>query len=74
MITLFSLANGDAMNDIFVSVAEAGLGPQMFLIVYVLVFFTLVQNVIIFIMMEGFETIRERIEEEDKIKFAKEDH
>ena len=61
MISLFALANGDSMNDIIVDVSLVGYFGQIFLFVYVLLFFTAVQNVMIFIVIEGYEFIYRKI-------------
>jgi mucolipin 2 len=54
-MTLFSLANGDAVHDAFEETWENGLFGWIFLVIFMLVFFTAVQNIFIAIMMEGYD-------------------
>ena len=72
IITLFSLLNGDIVNDVFLETWAEGLAGQFYLIIFMILFYTAVQNVFITIIMEGYEeSIKERdhkkrLEEKEK--------
>lgn len=60
-ITLFSLLNGDIVNDTFLETWAEGLVGQIYLIIFMILFYTAVQNVFVTIIMEGYEeSIKER--------------
>ena len=54
-ITLFSIVNGDIVNDTFLETWAEGLSGQLFLIIFILLFYTAVQNIFVTIIMEGYE-------------------
>eukprot|EP01017_Pseudomicrothorax_dubius_P034456 TRINITY_DN4725_c0_g1_i2.p1 TRINITY_DN4725_c0_g1~~TRINITY_DN4725_c0_g1_i2.p1 ORF type:complete len:279 (-),score=91.46 TRINITY_DN4725_c0_g1_i2:55-831(-) len=58
LVTLFALSNGDAVYETFDDVSSEGSFGKMFLITYILLFFTSFQNVFILIIMEGYEISR----------------
>lgn len=61
VITLFSLLNGDIVNDTFLETWAEGLPGQIYLILFMILFYTAVQNVFVTIIMEGYEeSIKER--------------
>lgn len=61
VITLFSLLNGDIVNDTFLETWAEGLPGQLYLILFMILFYTAVQNVFVTIIMEGYEeSIKER--------------
>ncbi|KAL4456091.1 hypothetical protein ABPG74_014052 [Tetrahymena malaccensis] len=55
IITLFSLSNGDIVNETFMDTWAEGILGQIYLIVFMILFFTAVQNVFITIIMEGYD-------------------
>lgn len=55
MITLFSLLNGDIVNDTFLETWAEGIIGQIYLIIFMILFYTAVQNVFVTIIMEGYE-------------------
>jgi hypothetical protein len=61
VITLFSLLNGDIVNDTFLETWAEGLPGQLYLIIFMILFYTAVQNVFVTIIMEGYEeSIKEK--------------
>lgn len=55
VITLFSLLNGDIVNDTFLETWAEGIVGQIYLICFMILFYTAVQNVFVTIIMEGYE-------------------
>ncbi len=55
VVTLFALSNGDIVNDTFLETWSEGFIGQVYLIVFMILFYTAVQNVFITIIMEGYE-------------------
>eukprot|EP01016_Furgasonia_blochmanni_P045527 TRINITY_DN6433_c0_g1_i9.p2 TRINITY_DN6433_c0_g1~~TRINITY_DN6433_c0_g1_i9.p2 ORF type:complete len:337 (+),score=62.94 TRINITY_DN6433_c0_g1_i9:1016-2026(+) len=58
-ITLYALMNADNMMDYFKRFSSVGLIAMLFQVTYVIMFFTSVQNVFIFIIMEGYDQGKE---------------
>jgi Polycystin cation channel len=58
ILSLFSLSNGDIVSDTFGDTWTVGILGQVFLVIFMILFFTAVQNVFITIIMEGFESNR----------------
>ncbi|KRX10225.1 hypothetical protein PPERSA_07310 [Pseudocohnilembus persalinus] len=67
IIALFALMNGDSVNVIFSGTSSYGVIGTFFLLVYIILFFTSVQNVFIIIIMEGYDKMvakqKEKIQE-----------
>ncbi|CAD8150420.1 unnamed protein product [Paramecium pentaurelia] len=57
ILSLFSLSNGDILLESFNLVKPIGIIGQIYLIVFMIVFFTAVQSVLIAIIMEGYDEI-----------------
>lgn len=58
VITLFSLSFGDIVNETFQNTKISGVLGELFLITFMLLFYTAVQNVFITIIMDGYEKSR----------------
>lgn len=55
------MLNGDIVNDTFLETWAEGLPGQIYLILFMILFYTAVQNVFVTIIMEGYEeSIKER--------------
>lgn len=55
VVTLFALSFGDVVNETFQNTKESGILGEIFLITFMLLFYTAVQNVFITIIMDGYE-------------------
>lgn len=55
IVTLFALSFGDVVNETFQNTKESGILGEIFLITFMLLFYTAVQNVFITIIMDGYE-------------------
>ena len=55
VITLFSLSFGDIVNETFQNTKIGGVLGELFLMTFMLLFYTAVQNVFITIIMDGYE-------------------
>lgn len=58
IVTLFSLSQGDVVLDVFKKIQSEGLISKFFLVTFMMLFFTSIQNVLILIIMEGYEISR----------------
>jgi len=58
VITLFSLSFGDIVNETFQNTKISGVLGELFLMTFMLLFYTAVQNVFITIIMDGYEKSR----------------
>lgn len=58
VITLFSLSFGDIVNETFQNTKIGGVLGELFLMTFMLLFYTAVQNVFITIIMDGYEKSR----------------
>lgn len=70
VITLFSLSFGDIVNETFQNTKIGGVLGELFLMTFMLLFYTAVQNVFITIIMDGYEKSKQ---EKKKGKREKED-
>ncbi|EGR27311.1 hypothetical protein IMG5_198190 [Ichthyophthirius multifiliis] len=68
IMTLFSLCNGDSVNDIFLATSYDGFLSQTFIIVFMIFFFTAVQNIFIIIVMDGYESYKNEKQKNKKQK------
>lgn len=67
VITLFSLSFGDIVNETFQNTKIGGVLGELFLMTFMLLFYTAVQNVFITIIMDGYEkSKREKKGKKDK--------
>ncbi|KAM3147261.1 hypothetical protein pb186bvf_000512 [Paramecium bursaria] len=65
-ISLFALANGDIMLETFDTTRSRGILGQIFITIFMVLFFTAVQSVLVTIIMEGYEKNRSEIKEKQK--------
>ena len=70
--TLFSLTFGDIVNQTFLNTVAEGIIGEMFLIIFMIFFYTSVQNVYVSLMINGYakarKLIKKKKEEERKTK------
>lgn len=67
MRSLFALSAGDIVYESFTDTINESVIKQLFLILYLLTFYTSIQNIFVSIIMEGYDrcTLRKEIDNDD---------
>ena len=55
MIMLYAMSCGDTVHDTYLAVFDEGLVKQLFLTIYMVLFFTAASNIFYAIMQEGYD-------------------
>lgn len=58
MIILFAMSCGDTVHDTFLAVWDEGIAKQIFLLLYMVLFFTAASNILFALIQDGYDKSR----------------